>query len=131
MNIESSIPYQAFPSVGYAINLSQSGKVSVPVSPSSYIYSHFEHVSGVPAPDGVDGVNISKLKIINTLIDQLSRMKQQAEPSIYMTEEESEIHMNALIEQYQNQIRTIQEANANNPYASTTPLLGVVFSISV
>jgi hypothetical protein len=122
--------------MGYAISISQSGKASVPVSPSAYLYSHFEHVSGVPAPEGVKGVNIDKLKILDTLIGQLSRMKNQPEPpesleSLAGTDQDNEKRINALIEQYQNQIRTTQAANANNPYAAPAPLVGALFSISV
>ena len=130
MNI-GTVPYHAFPSIGYAISISQGGKMSLPVSPSSYIYSHFKNVSGVPAPDGVSGVNINKLKIIDTLIEQLSRMKKQSGPFPDMEEQDGEGDINARIEQYQNQIRMIQEANANSPYAPQAPLTGVVFNISV
>jgi hypothetical protein len=120
--------------MGYAISISQNGRASVPVSPSAYLYSHFEHVSGVPAPEGVKGVNIDKLKILDTLIGQLSRMKQEPEsPESYTigTDQDNEKRINALIEQYQNQVRTTQAANANNPYAAPAPLVGAVFSISV
>ncbi|MDR2923199.1 MAG: hypothetical protein LBU85_07655 [Treponema sp.] len=137
MNI-SDIPYPAFPSMGYAISISQSnGRASVPVAPSAYIYSHFEHVSGVPAPEGVKGVNIDKLKILDTLIGQLSRMKSQPEPPESIeamevgTDQGNEKRINDLIVQYQNQIRTTQTANASNPYAAPAPLVGAVFSISV
>jgi len=131
----NEIPYPAFPSLGYAITISQSdGRASVPVSPSAYIYSHFEHVSGVPAPEGVKGVNIDKLKILDTLIGQLSKMKQEPEtPESYTigTDQDNEKRINNLIEQYQNQVRTAQAANAGNPYAAPAPLLGAIFSISV
>jgi len=134
MNI-GDIPYPAFPSMGYAITIAQSnGRASVPVSPSAYIYSHFEHVSGVPAPEGVKGVNIDKLKILDTLIGQLSRMKQEPDPSELFgagTDQGNEKRINTLIEQYQNQVRTTQAANANNPYAAPAPLVGAIFSISV
>jgi hypothetical protein len=137
MNI-SDIPYPAFPSMGYAISIAQSnGRASVPVAPSAYIYSQFEHVSGVPAPEGVKGVNIDKLKILDTLIGQLSRMKQQPEPAEALesreigTDQGNEMRINNLIEQYQNQIRTTQAANANNPYAASAPLAGAIFNISV
>jgi len=136
MNI-SDMPYPTFPSVGYAISIAQSsGRASVPVSPSTYIYSHFEHVSGVPAPDGVKGVNIDKLKILDTLIGQLSRMKQETEPSdalsrVVGTDQGNEQRINTLIEQYQNRVRTTQAANASNPYSAPAPLVGAIFSISV
>jgi len=135
MNI-SDIPYPAFPSLGYAISIAQnSGRASIPVSPSTYIYSHFEHVSGVPAPDGVKGVNLDKLKILDTLIGQLARMKQEPAPELFGsqagTDQGNEQRINTLIERYQNQVRTTQAANANNPYAAPAPLVGAIFSISV
>jgi hypothetical protein len=120
--------------MGYAISISQSGKASVPVSPSAYIYSNFEHINGVPAPEGVKGVNIDKLKILDTLIDQLSRLKKEpefSEAALIGTDQDNEKRINALIEEYQNQIRTTQTANANNPYAAPAPLVGALFSISV
>ena len=127
MNV-GSVP---FPSIGYAISASQNGRVSLPVSPSSYIYSHFNHVSGVPASEGENGVSISRLKIIDTLIEQISRMRGQPEPLFDYSEQGNDDRINALIDQYHDQMRNIQAANANNPYASVAPLLGAVFSINV
>jgi hypothetical protein len=129
MNI-GNLPNNAFPNV-YAISAAQGNRVSVPVSPSAYIYSHFEHISGVPAPDGVSGVNINKLKIIDTLIDQLSRIRKETETIAIQKEEDDENRINALIEKYQNEIRTFQAANTNNPYAPNSSLAGAIFSISV
>ena len=131
MNV-GTVPYQAFPSIGYAITASQGGRASIPVSPSAYIYSHFKHVSGVPAPEGVSGLSINKLKIIDALIEQLARMKKQpAISQIDIEEKNSEIHTNALIEKYNNEIRNTQAANASNPYAPAAPNIGAIFSISV
>ena len=127
-----AVPYHTFPSIGYAITASQSGRMSLPVSASSYIYSHFKHVSGVPAPEGVEGININKLKIIDTLIEQLSRMKNQPEiPEIDNIEKENDKQINALIEHYNSQVRNIQTANTGNPYAPAAPHTGAVFSISI
>jgi len=131
----SDMPYPAFPSLGYAISIAQnSGRASMPVSPSVYIYAHFEHVSGVPAPDGVKGVALDKLKILDTLIGQLSRMKQEPDSFEFMEtgpDQGNEMRINDLIVQFQNQVRTIQEANASNPYAEPAPLLGAIFSIII
>ena len=130
MNV-GTVPYHAFPSIGYAISASQGGRMSLPVSESSLIYSNFKHVSGVPAPEGVQGVDINKLKILDSLIEQLSRMKKQPEPYFDESWQENEDHINARIERYQSQIREIQAANANSPYGPLAPLTGAVFSISV
>ena len=130
MNI-GVVPNYSFPSIGQAISMSQGGRMSVPVSPSSYIYSHFKHVSGVPAPEGVSGVNINKLKIIDALIEQISRMKKQPEPLFNAKEQDGETRISNLIEQYHKQLRKIQTEGAKSPYLPQTPLIGAVFSIAV
>ncbi|MCL1837466.1 MAG: hypothetical protein FWG46_07965 [Treponema sp.] len=131
MNI-GTVPYHTFPSIGHAISISQNGgRMSLPVSPSSYIYSQFKHVSGVPAPDGVKGVNISKLAIIDSLVDQISRMKKDVEPVSGIEDQDWDKRLNMIIDKYQSQLRNIQTASAGNPYAPASPLLGALFSISV
>ena len=127
MNI-GTIPNHTFPSVGYALTAAQSGRMSLPVSPTVYIYSHFKHVTGVPAPEGTQGVNISRLKILDTLIEQLARMKKQPSPNFGEPGDDAEKRINALIEQYQKQI---QAASAAAPYVSAAPAAGALFSISV
>jgi len=118
----------AFPTIGYAISAAGDGRMSVPVSPSQLIYSHFKHVSGTPAPEGTSGVNITKLKILDTLIEQLSRMKNQPSPHLGMMDENDEERINALIEQYQKQIKAAQ---AGGVYAPAAPTTGVLFNITV
>ena len=123
MNV-GTIPSNAFPNI-YAISAAQGSRVAVPVSPSSYIYSHFKHVSGVPAAEGETGVNINKLKIIDTMIEQLSRMKK--EPDVIDAKgQDEEKRMNALLEK----VRTIQTANAKNPFAPAVPHIGTIFNLS-
>ena len=102
----------------------------MPVASSSYIYSHFKHVSGVPATDGENGVSINRLKIIDTLIEQISRMKKEPEPFDGDLELDWEERVNTMIEQYQTQVRNIQAASGNNPYFPSAPATGAVFSIS-
>jgi len=121
-----AISNSSIPSIGYAITASMGGRTSLPVSKSMLIYAHFKHVSGVPAPEGTQGVNISKLKILDTLIEQLSRMKNQ--PIAQMSMDESdEKRINALIEQYQQQIKTAQAAPVYTPAA---PVTGALFNIA-
>jgi hypothetical protein len=105
--------------------------MSLPVAPASYIYSHFEHVSGVPAPEGVRGVAINKLKILDVLIEQLNQIKKQPQPALTPEGTDSEERINALIEQYENQIRQARATSAAMPYASRpTAPPGAVFSLS-
>jgi hypothetical protein len=123
MNIGSG-PYHAFPTIAYAIGAFQDGKAFLPVAPSSAIYAHFKHISGVPAPEGVNGVNINKLKIIDTLIEQLARMKKQPDPFVDGFGQNEELRINNLL-------RTIQTASAHNPFAQAGQLSGALFNISV
>ena len=126
MNV-GNVPYHAFPSVGYAMSAARDGRMSIPVSPSQLIYSHFEHVSGTPAPEGTRGVNISKLKIINTLIDQLEKMKKQTPVNTGALDENDEERINALINQYQKQIKTAQSVKI---YTPAVPAAGALFSLT-
>jgi len=127
MNI-GAVPHQAFPSIGYAINASRDGRASLPVAPGLVIYSHFKHVTGTPAPEGTQGVNISKLRILDTLIEQLSKMKSQNNVDFGNLSGNDEQRINALIEQYQKQIKAAQSVSVYTPAA---PATGALFSIAV
>ena len=126
MNV-GNIPQPSFPTFGMAITASNAGRMSLPVAPGQVIYSHFRHVSGTPAPEGTSGVNISRLKILDTLIEQLSKMKKQAVMDADITEETDEKRVNALIEQYQQQIKTAQAAPI---YTPVSPATGMLFNIA-
>jgi hypothetical protein len=88
--------------------------MSLPVAPANYIYSHFKHVSGIPAPEGVRGVTINKLKILDVLIEQLNQIKRQ--PGMNLNLSPSDDRIDALIEQYRSQIRQAQAAGPVMPY---------------
>jgi hypothetical protein len=132
-----TISVSLFPGMGYAISASRGGRMSLPVAPSAYIYSHFKHVSGVPASEGVRGVTINRLKILDTLIEQLARLRKQPEPSWGAAGETTEERLDALIEQYENQIRaaravSVQTAGAALPYSPATVSrapAGAIFSL--
>jgi len=126
MNV-GAIPNNTFPSIGYVMNVSQNGRMSLPVAPSLYIYSHFKHVSGTPAPEGTQGVNISKLKILDTMIEQLSKMKKQHSTDLELFNENDEKQADALIEQYQKQIKATQAAATYTPIA---PATGILFNFA-
>ncbi|MDR2731510.1 MAG: hypothetical protein LBB81_11515 [Treponema sp.] len=122
-----AVPYHAFPSVGYALSMANSGRMSLPVSPSTYIYSHFKHVSGIPAPEGTLGVNISRLKILDTLIERFSGIKKRPVTNFNVPGEIDEKQINTLIEQYQKQIKTAQSSPV---YSSAAPVTGAIFNIA-
>ena len=116
-----------FNTVSYG-SLSSSGigsKLYVPVSKSALLYSQFDHVSGVLAGNGQSGVSVSKLQILNSIIERLSAIKNQPKQSISgLTEKQAD----ALIEQYQKQM---QQA-IQTPYilSGAQPMAGDLFSIN-
>jgi hypothetical protein len=117
------------PSIGFAISASRNGRTSLPVAPAMYIYSHFRHVSGVPAPEGTRGVAISKLKILDSLIEQLGRLKNQGKISLEASGETDE-RLDLLISQYEQQLRQAQALSAAMPYnTSSQAATGAVFNL--
>jgi hypothetical protein len=102
--------------------------MSLPVAPANYIYSQFKHVSGVVAPEGTQGVAITKLKILDVMIEQLSQMKKRPELN---TENLSNEQIDALISKYEGQIKAATAANSVMPYAPAPQInTGALFSLS-
>ena len=102
-----------------------SGKLYVPVSRTALLYSHFDHVSGVAAGNGQQGVSISKIRILNSLIDRMAAIKNQPKESISDISDEQ---AQDLIEQYQKQI---QQTVAQQSFvlAGAKPMAGELFQI--
>lgn len=115
----------------YSYNVSSSGasgKLFVPVNPSSVIYAQFNHISGIAAKEGQHGVSISKIQILNTLIDNLSRIKSNpnTQKAIQISEEQAD----ALIKNYQQQIeQTVRTSQAAFMLSGARPSAGALFSI--
>ncbi len=121
----SSLGYiNAFSYSNTMVSSGASGKLYVPVSRSALLYSNFDHVSGVAAKTGQQGISISKIRILNTLIERLSAIKNQPKDSI---SDISDKQADALIENYQKQI---QQA-AQTPYITNgaQPMAGSLFQI--
>lgn len=113
---------------------SGSGALYVPVSPSAVVYAQFNHVRGIAASAGESGVPISRVKILNTLIDQLVSMKSKPSVSKENVSELSDKQMDALIKQYQKQIQTsVSESMTTKKYglAGAMPEPGAVFSFKI
>jgi len=121
------IPNISIPTIGYT--MTQSSKMSLPVDPSSLLYSHFEHVSGIPAPKGTQGVSISKLNLLDVLIEQMNKIKSGS-TVVSSASAIPEDRLDALIEGYENQIRQAKVASADMPYKpSPSAPSGVLFSL--
>lgn len=111
-------------------SISSGGRTYVPVKPSQYGYAQFQYVAGYPATNGQAGVSVDKIKILNTLIDQLVTMKQKnIQPKVSARGELSDDQINVLIKQYQSQIKTVTAAAENIPYKPAMPQTGAVVDL--
>jgi hypothetical protein len=64
-----------FPNISHLQSL-RGGKdrLAVPVIPLQSVYAHFEHLRGVPSPEG--GISLFKLQVLDRLIDRLLANRQ-------------------------------------------------------
>ena len=111
--------------------MAQGGKVSLPVDSSSLVYSHFEFVSGMPAPQGTEGISISRLNLLDVLIGQLSQLKQAASSQSPVNPFQG---MDSVIENFNDQIRQAKAASDAIPYISSHDDLaqsGVLFDLTI
>ena len=106
------------------------GKLYVPVSQSNVIYAHFDHVTGVAAKPNQQGVSISKIQILNSLLNQLISMKNQPKLDV-KTEEMSDSQLDALIQSTQSKIHANMQVAQATGYglAGAAPQAGAVFSL--
>jgi hypothetical protein len=75
-------------------------------------------------------VAINKLKILDVLIEQLNKIRKQPEPAYNPAKPVSDKQIDALIEQYENQIRQARAASAAMPYKPSPPApAGAVFNL--
>ena len=79
------------------------GKLYVPVNKTALLYSHFEHVSGVAAGSGQNGVSINRLRILNSLIERVSALKNE-KPATVKSLGSNEIEK--MIQAYQKEMGT-------------------------
>ena len=126
-----SISNISMPNISQVTN--QGGRMSLPVDSSALIYSHFRHVSGIPAPEGTQGVSISKLNLLDVLIGRLDQIKNSSALLTTAAGERLDAgHIDALIETYRSQIRQAQAASAAMPYIpSPNAQSGALFSLNI
>ena len=107
------------------------GKLYVPVKPSSVVYAQFDHISGFAAKSNQSGVSVSKIQILNSLINQLVSMKKapKIQPDVNLPSDQ----MDAMIKNYQGQIQaTMQMAQATGyGMAGVAPQAGALVNVSV
>ncbi len=113
-----------------------SGTVYVPVNSNQVIYSQFDHVSGIPVPEGENGVSVKKLQILNHLIDQLVSMKKIQAPTEAEQAEMMDLsneELDSRIGIYEDMLQTALNKAQDNPYslAGLAPQTGLTVDIEV
>lgn len=116
-------------------SVSAGGRAYVPVNPNQYVYSQFKYVAGVPAEEGSRGVPLTKLKILNTIIDQLVTMKDskanaELKGKNLLPEGLDETQIDALIEKYQSEVRSAITGFSNTAYKPPMPEAGTLLSMT-
>jgi hypothetical protein len=87
--------------------LSRSGlRMSVPVKPSQTVFAQYRHISGVPASTGQRTVPLSKVQLLNSLIDNLQRLKNDPSYASAAAQTSPE-RTDALIEQYASELHQV------------------------
>ncbi len=112
-------------------NMASSGsaalnKLYVPVNPSVLMYTHLDHVQGVAAKPGQQGISISKIHILNTLISHVADIKN--EPAQTLSDVDDDVIDN-LIQNYHDQI----QKSMQTPYvlSGAMPQAGELVSIQI
>ena len=121
-------------SYNFVSSSSVSSKLYVPVKPSNVIYAQFNHISGVAAKNGQTGVSISKIRILNSLIENFTRLKTNSanNPEVKETNLSSE-QVDALIKTYQEKLESALAMSEVTPYVlqAKSSISGQLFSLSV
>ena len=118
-------------SFGMVASASAGGRAYFPVTPSDYLYSQFKYVGGTLSDDG--GIPLTKLKILNTIIDQLVTMRRAAgmdtEEIEFLGEDASDEAIAQKIAFYQQEVQAMAESIQGPFYGFLMPEAGMLFSI--
>ena len=134
--VSNSSPLRALSQIAMP-RISAGGRAFVPVKASQVLYSHFKYVSGFAQAQGQSGMSIDKLRILNSIIDQLVSMKTNEAQKAKLTESaaaqlESEISENqidGLLDYYHNQIKNTMIQTENIGYGGN-PLPAAVLDLT-
>jgi hypothetical protein len=114
--VRGVIPNNYIPDAGSAAGASSGRKLSLPVEPGALIYSYLKNVSGIPAPEGSSGITISKLNMLDVLIEQMNKIKKPAVAQAGPNALGKSGKLDAMVEAYKTQFRQARAANEAMPY---------------
>lgn len=111
---------------------SRSGfRMSVPVKPSQTVFAQYRYISGTPASSGQQTVPLSRIQILNSLINNLQKIKN--DPG-YKSENAvtSPGRADALIQQYASELHQVVKSTPNpfQNFGGGGSGTGMIFNIS-
>lgn len=134
--VSNTSPLQALSQIAMP-RISAGGRAYLPVKPSQVLYAHFKYVSGFAQTQGQSGMSIDKLRILNSIIDQLVSMKTNEAQKTSLTataaaherSELTEAQIDGLLDYYHNQIKNTISQTENIGYGGT-PLPAAVLDLT-
>lgn len=118
--ISNYAPLSTMPYVAMS-RISAGGRAYLPVDTKQVVYSHFQYVSGVPRDKDQSGVSIGKLKILNTLIDQLVKMRESERENKLSATDTDEGTLDMMIQYVNTKIHTELSLAQSIGYTSFAP----------
>ena len=80
-----------------------SGRISLPVNRNQSLYARFKHIWGFPAVNQEEGFSLSKLRVLDNLIERLNNFQGGNKKILQFTEISSGA-VDSLIAQYEQQL---------------------------
>jgi hypothetical protein len=106
-----------------SVDAIRAGKRSVPVRPSFSLYL-FKHVMGVPSRSGEEQVPISKLRVLDNLIDRLVKLRGETGEMIRVDGE----NVGALTQRFQGELHAALRA-ATPLFSGLFPETGLIVNL--
>ena len=122
------------PTLSYT--MPHNGRMSLPVNSSFLVYSQLKHVSGIPAPEGTQGISISRLNLLDVLIARINNIQTNGAtklPGERLNAQQLDAEqIDALIVNYRHQIQQAAAASETMPYIpSPNAEGGSLFSLTI
>ncbi|MDA3850494.1 MAG: hypothetical protein PF447_04410 [Spirochaetaceae bacterium] len=113
------------------LGTSQGHKINVPVAPNISPYAQYKYVRGIPAYNRQRAVPVTKLRVLNNIINSLQGIKEQRQSLVTPPKEGlSNDTLDAMIEDYSKQLH--QAIKKTSPvFSGHTASTGMAFSLSV
>lgn len=116
--ISNNTPLQAVSYLAMS-KVSTGGRAYVPVARNQVLYSHFKYVSGFADSENIGTVGIDKLRILNSILDQLVSMKTNEAQKADFLKTNAERINNAITENTVDALVTYYDSEIKNIIAQT------------